>query len=85
MEIKDILMGSEDALPTLQQNLSTATVSTQPSLPTVTASPTGYLKFGASTVMGLAGMLFLGYGKKNGDVQKMIIGAVLTVASMFVF
>lgn len=85
MEIKDILMSSEDALPTLQQNMSTTTVSTAPSLPTVTASSSSYFKFGASTVMGLAGMLYLGYGKKNNDVPKMLLGAALTIGSMFVF
>jgi hypothetical protein len=90
MDLKSVLLQSEDSLPTLQQNLSISTAAPAPGvtgqeLPTVTATPAGYLKFGASTVMGLAGMLFLGYGKKNNDVQKMLLGAALTIGSMFVF
>lgn len=84
MDIKDIITGSEDALPTLAQNLSTSTVASG-GLPTINASASTYWKFGASTIMGTAGMLYLGYGRKNNDVQKMIIGAVLTFASVLLF
>ena len=65
----------------LHSNAKTASL-TVPSLPTITADASTYWKFGASTIIGTAGMLYLGYGKKNNDVQKMIIGAVLTLASV---
>ena len=83
MELKDLLTGSEKSLPTLDQNLSTSTATRE--LPTITATPESYIKFGASAVCGVAGMLYLGIGKKQNDVQKMIIGAVLTLASFFIF
>lgn len=84
MDVKDVLLGTENSLPTLDQNLSTSTAAT-PALPTITADASTYWKFGASSIMGLAGMLYLGYGKKNNDVQKMVIGAVLTLASVLFF
>ena len=84
MEIKDLILQDENSLPTLQQNLSTTTT-TVPSIPTVTASATTYWKFGAGTVMGLAGSFYLIWGKKENDVGKMILGAVLTLASIFFF
>ena len=40
---------------------------------------------GASTVMGLAGFVLLGYGKKNADVQKIVLGVLLTLGSFFIF
>ncbi len=84
MDLKSVLHQSEDALPTVAQNLSTSTVA-MPSLPTITAAASTYWKLGGGAVMGLAGMVYLGYGKKNGDVQQMIIGAALTLGSIFVF
>ncbi|MBI5246780.1 MAG: hypothetical protein HY923_06330 [Elusimicrobia bacterium] len=84
MDVKDVLLGTENSLPTLDQNLSSGTVSV-PSLPTITADAATYWKFGASTVIGTAGMLLLGYGKKNNDVRKMVIGAALTFASILFF
>ena len=84
MDVKDILLQTENSLPTLAQNLSSGTLSV-PSLPTITADASTYWKFGASTVIGTAGMLLLGYGKKNNDVRKMIIGAALTFASILFF
>ena len=36
-------------------------------------------------VMGLAGMLYIGYGKKNADVRTIVIGVLLTIGSMFIF
>ncbi len=84
MDLKAVLLQSEDALPTLDQNLSTGTVAA-PSLPTITADASTYWKMGVSTIMGLAGMVLLGYGKKNADVQKIIIGLLLTLGSIFIF
>lgn len=84
MDVKSLLLQSEDALPTLEQNLSTGTAVAS-SLPTIAADASTYWKMGGSTVMGLAGMVYLGYGKKHGDVRKMIIGAVLTLGSIFIF
>lgn len=84
MDVKSILLNSEDALPTLEQNLSTGTVQA-PTLPTVTADASTYWKMGASTVMGAAGFIYLAYGKKTNDVQKILIGLALTVGSFFVF
>jgi len=83
VDIKDLLLQNENSLPTLQGNLSTSTA--QVSLPTVTASASSYWKFGASLVIGLLGMVFLGMGKKQNDVQKMLIGAALTLGSFFLF
>jgi hypothetical protein len=85
MDVKDLILQSENSLPTLQENLSTTTVSTKPSLPTITASPTAYFKFGAGTVMGVAGSFYLIWGKKEGSVNKMVLGAALTLASIFFF
>ncbi len=84
MDLKSVLLQNEDALPTLAQNLSTGTVAAS-SLPAITADAATYWKMGGSTVMGLAGMVYLGYGKKNGDVKNMIIGAALTLGSIFIF
>jgi hypothetical protein len=84
MDLKAVLLQTEGALPTLEQNLSTGTLAA-PSLPTITADASTYWKMGGSTVMGLAGMVYLGYGKKNNDVRKMVIGAALTLGSIFVF
>ena len=84
MDVKDVLLGSENSLPTLDQNLSTGAVSV-PSLPTITAGASTYWKFGVGTVIGTVGMLLLGYGKKNNDVRKMVIGAALTFASILFF
>lgn len=84
MDLNSILSRSEDSLPTLEQNFSTATAAS-PSLPALKLDSSTYWKMGGSTVMGFAGMIYLGYGKKNGDVRQMVIGAVLTLASIFVF
>lgn len=84
MDLKSVLLQSEDALPTLEQNLSTGAVAS-PSLPTITADASTYWKMGASTVMGLAGFVLLGYGKKNADVQKIVLGVLLTLGSFFIF
>ena len=84
MDLRSILSNSEDSLPTLAQNESTAAV-TSSSLPGVALDASTYWKLGGSTVLGLAGMIYLGYGKKNGDVRNMIIGAILTLCSMFLF
>lgn len=83
MEFKDIILGSENTLPTAQDAVSTATA--QPSLPTVTASASTWWKFGASSVCGLVGGVMLWSGKKNNDLNKMLIGAALTLASFFMF
>ena len=83
MDLRSAIFQSEDALPTLEQNLSTTTAAS--AFPAITADASTYWKFGGSAVMGLAGMLYLGYGKKNGDVRQMFIGAALTLGSMFVF
>ena len=82
MDIKDLLTNSEKALPTLDQTTSTGTTV---SLPTLTATPETYVKTGASVILGVVGACYLMYGKKMGDVQKMIIGAALTLASFFIF
>ncbi|MBI2789264.1 MAG: hypothetical protein HYX59_11330 [Elusimicrobia bacterium] len=84
MDIKSILAPGEDSLPTLEQNLSTGTVA-GPSLPTITADPMTYAKLGGSTVMGLAGMFYLGYGRRHNDARKMVIGAALTIGSILFF
>jgi ABC-type uncharacterized transport system permease subunit len=83
MEIKDLLLGTENSLPTLEGNLSSSTAN--PAMPVVTASASSWWKFGASTVIGLLGMLFLSMGKKQKNVDQMILGAVLTLASFFMF
>lgn len=84
MDIKDIVAGGEGALPTLEQNLSTSTAASG-QMPTITADPATLGKMAGGTVVGLAGMLLLGYGRKNNDVRKMLIGAALTFASVLLF
>lgn len=66
--------------------LSSTSASTgTPALPAIAADPMTYAKFGGGTVMGLAGMLFLGYGRKHNDVRKMVLGAALTFGSVLFF
>jgi hypothetical protein len=83
MDAKDILLQNENSLPTLQENLSTSTV--QGELPTIATSSSGLWKFGISTIAGLLGAYYLMVGKRQNDVQKMIIGVVLTLASFLLF
>ncbi len=66
-------------------DLKSVLLQSEDALPTITAHASTYWKMGGSAVMGLAGMLYLGYGKKNGDIRKMIIGAALTIGSLFIF
>lgn len=82
MDIKDILTNSENSLPTMSQTTSTGTTV---SLPTITAKPETYVKTGVSAVAGIAGACYLMYGKKTNDVQKMLIGAALTLLSLFIY
>lgn len=84
MDIK-ALLNSEDALPTLQQNLSTTTASISAQGLAAASNPVNYLKFGASGIMGLLGMVYLAQGKKHNDVNKMLLGAALTIGSLFLF
>ncbi|MFI5346518.1 MAG: hypothetical protein ACHQ51_09115 [Elusimicrobiota bacterium] len=84
MDIKDVLLQNENSIPTLDQNLSTAaTTGTPLSLGHDTGST--LWKFGLSSILGLLGMYYLASGKKQNDVQKMLIGAGLTLASFFLF
>ena len=84
MDIKDVLLQNENSLPTLDQNLSTTTE--QGALPTITpASNSTIWKFGVSSIIGLLGMYYLAAGKKQKDVGKMLVGAGLTLASIFMF
>lgn len=48
-------------------------------------SPSGLAKMVVSGIMGLLGMYYLAAGKKESDVQKMLIGAGLCVASCLFF
>jgi hypothetical protein len=93
MDMKDLLLQNENSLPAIDTN---GTQSTAPltgtglsmadgKLPTVTASPLTYAKFGVSALAGLLGMYYLGAGKKQADLGKMILGAGLTLASFFLF
>ena len=45
--------------------------------------------FAGKTIIGLVlsgvGMYYLAIGKKEGDAQKMVIGAALLIGSMFIF
>jgi len=54
-------------------------------LPAIRADASTYAKTGASFALGLAGMFYLGWGKRSGDVRKMLIGAAMTVASILLF
>ena len=93
MDVKDLILPNEDSLPkidgdgALKTSTSTGTSISMGSgqLPTITASSMTYWKFGASGIMGLLGMYYLGAGKKQSDVGKMILGAGLTLASFFLF
>jgi hypothetical protein len=75
----------ESALPTMERNLSTGTAQTAAPLPSITVTHSGVFKFGVSSIAGLLGMYYLASGKKNNDVQKMLIGAALTLGSMFMY
>lgn len=81
MDVKGLF--DESALPTMQQVESTGTVAAP--LPSVTVTKSGIWKFGLSTVAGVLGMYYLAAGKKENDVEKMVIGAVLTIVSLFLF
>jgi hypothetical protein len=54
-------------------------------LPAITVGASTVWKTAGSAAMGLAGMLFLGYGRKAGDLNKIAIGAALTFASILLF
>ena len=93
MDIKDILMPTENSLPTIDRDGAQSTVTVggasitmgNGAMPTVTASSMTYWKFGVSGICGLLGMYYLAAGKKQSDVNKMLIGAGLTIASFFLF
>ena len=74
----------ESALPTLDRNLSTGTATTAAPLPSVSVTKSGLTKFGVSSLVGVLGMYYLARGKKESDLQKMLIGAALTIGSMFI-
>lgn len=83
MDIKDLIIPSDNSMPSVSETMSTTTAGG--TLPTITADASTYWKTGASFVIGLIGMAYLGVGKKQNDVQKMIIGVVLTIASFLLF
>ena len=85
MDFKDLLIPSDSSMSNGSEATSTAATTGAPGLPTITADSTTYWKTGASFVIGLAGMFYLGVGKKTNDVQKIIIGVVLTIASFLLF
>ena len=85
MDIKDLVMGGEGSLPNAQDAVSTVTATSAPGLPTLTADASTYWKTGGSFVLGLAGMFFLYWGRKSNDLQRMAIGVILTIASIFIF
>lgn len=85
MDIKDLIVPSDASLPNAQDAVSTTTATSAPGLPSVTADASTYWKTGGSFVIGLAGMFYLYWGRKSNDVQKMLIGAALTIASFLLF
>ena len=95
MDIKDVLLQNENALPTITDTEhssaaavaggSGAMVGNTGALPSVTASSSTYWKFGVSSIVGLLGMYYLAAGKKQSDFGKMMLGAGLTLASFFLF
>jgi hypothetical protein len=85
MDIKDLLIPSDATMSNGSEATSTAPTTGAPGLPTVTADASTYWKTGGSIVVGMAGMFYLSVGKKTNDVQKMVIGVVLTVASFLLF
>lgn len=54
-------------------------------LPRVSVTNGAILKFGASAVLSVLGMYYLATGKKEGDVEKMLLGAALSIAAFFFF
>jgi hypothetical protein len=48
-------------------------------------SGSGMFKMLVSGIMGLLGMYYLAMGKKESDVNKMLIGGALTLASFLLF
>jgi hypothetical protein len=99
VDIKDLILNNENSLPTLTDTLGSPTTgygNAKPagspgitmengSLPTITADAATYWKFGANAVISLIGMYYLASGKRQNDLQKMLIGGVLTLASFFLF
>lgn len=83
MDIKDLIIPGDASLPTAQDALSSSTAA--PGLPAIHADASTYAKTGASAVLGLAGTFYLIWGKRSNDVQKMVIGAALTIASFLLF
>jgi len=77
------LLPTENSLPSID---ATGSTTAKAGLPAISApSPLTYAKFGLSGLMGLLGMYYLAAGKKQHDVEKMLIGAALTLGSFFLF
>ncbi len=85
MDIKDLLIPSDASMTNGSEATSTTSTTGAPGLPTITADPSTYWKTGASFVLGLAGMAYLGIGKKTNNVRQIVIGVVLTIASFLLF
>jgi hypothetical protein len=81
MDARDILGGGEGALPTL----SSGTLTAVPGSGSFQPSGAGAAKFIASGVAGVLGMYFLAVGKREADVQKMVLGAAFSLGSLFLF
>ena len=82
MNFGDILGQGEGGLPTVSTGTGVAAHAPMPSIPVTQG---GLFKFGVSGILGLLGMYYLATGKREADVNKMLIGGALTVASFFLF
>jgi hypothetical protein len=82
VNLGDILGQGESGLPTIS---TTTGAAVQPPMPSIPVTHAGIFKFGVSGIMGLLGAYYLATGKRESDVQKMLIGGALTLAAMFFF
>jgi len=99
VDIKDLILQSENSLPTLTDTLGSPTTgygTAKPAgapgitmengqLPTITVGRDTAWKFGANIVVGVLGTYYLMAGKRQNDFKKMMIGGLLTLASFFLF
>lgn len=82
MDVRDIMSAGDGALPKLSTGTMTAEGNGTLSVP-ITQS--GFIKFGVSGILSLLGMYYLAIGKKESDVQKMLLGAGLSLVALFMF
>lgn len=82
MDVQGILSAGDSALPQLSTGTMTAQNNGSFSVP-ITQS--GLVKFGVSGILSVLGMYYLAVGKKESDLQKMLLGAAISLVALFLF